>query len=69
MMYNYSKLLGIMKEKGVTQSHLSDKIGISEASLNKKLKNNSQFKPTEMEAILSFLSIPMEQLESIFFTH
>lgn len=68
-MYNYSRLLGLMKEKNITQENLADAIGISDVTLNKKLKNNSQFKQNEMVAILNILGLPITNIVTIFFTH
>ncbi len=68
-MYNYSRLLGLMKEKNITQENLAEAVGISEVTLNKKLKNNSQFKQNEMVAILNILGLPITNIVTIFFTH
>ncbi|MGN1194746.1 MAG: DUF739 family protein [Acutalibacteraceae bacterium] len=68
-MYDYSKLLGIMKEKNITQESLAKSIGISETSLNKKLKNNSQFKQDEMISILNILGVNVNNVANIFFSH
>ena len=68
-MYNYSKLLGLMREKNVTQENLAESVGMSEVTLNKKLNNNSQFKQSEMVAILKALSLPLTDIVTIFFTH
>ena len=68
-MYDYSRLLGLMREKGITQESLAKSIGISDTSLNKKLKNNSQFKQDEMLSILSILNQPISNIGTIFFTH
>ena len=45
--YDYSKLLGRLKEKNLTQDQLAAKIGISPASTNLKLCNKSPFKQDE----------------------
>ncbi len=68
-MYDYSKLLGIMKEQNITQETLAKSIGVSETTLNKKLNNNSQFKQDEMIAILNILGINISCISSIFFNH
>lgn len=67
-MYNYSKLLGLMREKGITQEELAKKIGISSTTLNKRLKNNSQFQQDEMKKILSTLGLTIEDVVPIFYT-
>lgn len=68
-MYNYSRLLGLMREKNITQENLAEYIGISETTLNKKLNNNSQFKQNEMVSILNILGLPVSSVVPIFFTH
>ena len=42
-MYDYSKLLGRLRELGHTQADLADAIGIHFTTLTKKLKNTLQF--------------------------
>ncbi len=66
-MYNYSKLLGVMREKGITQELLAQKVGLNSATLNQKLKNNSQFKQSEIHDILKCLGIPISDVSKYFF--
>lgn len=68
-MYNYSKLLGLMREKGITQEELAKRIGISSTTLNKRLKNNSQFQQDEMKEILSTLGLTIEDVVPIFYAN
>lgn len=65
--YNYSKLLGRMKERGITQEQLAKEIGINEATLNSKLNNRFQFKADEIDAICRVLDIPNEEIGAYFF--
>ncbi len=67
--YNYSKMLGIMREKNITQRELAREIGISEVSLNKKLTNKTQFKQGEMASILGVLGYDVHDVAAIFFNH
>lgn len=67
MRYNYSKLLGRMKERGVTQEQLAKEIGKNEATLNMKLNNKFQFKADEMDAICKALDIPNIEMGEYFF--
>lgn len=67
--YNYSKILGIMREQKMTQRDLAQKIGISEVSLNKKLTNKTQFKQDEMSSILTVLGFSVHDVATIFFSH
>lgn len=66
-MYNYKKLLGRMKECGITQERLAEILEISPASLNKRLKNRAEFKQSEMKEAMHFLDVGMEHLEEYFF--
>lgn len=66
-MYDYSKLLGLMREKQITQNELASRLGISETSLNKKLKGNSQFKQDEIRKILDCFDLSIEEVSSYFF--
>lgn len=66
MEFDYSKLLGAMRENGVTQSDLANRIGISETSLRDKLKNRSEFRTKEMYRVKLLLKLP--NYEDYFFT-
>lgn len=66
-MYNYSKLLGAIREKGFTQDQIARILGISGTSLTAKLKNKSQFKQDEMREILTVLGLPIDAVSSYFF--
>lgn len=65
--YNYSKLLGRMKERGITQEQLAKEIGITEATLNAKLNNKFNFKSDEIDAICRVLDIPNDEIGAYFF--
>lgn len=67
--YDYSLLLGRMKEKGYTQEKLANALGISESSVNFKLNNRRNFRQDEILRISEILSIPSSKLEKYFFTH
>lgn len=66
--YNYSKLLGKMKEMGIRQEDLAKKIGINPASLNRKLHNDTQFKQSEIQKIMSTIGVPLDEVSAYFFT-
>lgn len=63
--YDYSKLLGRMREKGFTQAVLAKSLGINAATLNRKLKNCTDFNQTEMRKIAQILDI--NSIEEYFF--
>ena len=67
MKYNYSKLLGRMRECGITQEQLATEIGMNKATLSTKLNNKFQFKAEEMDAICKVLDIPNEEIGTYFF--
>lgn len=69
MSYDYSKLLGRLREKGFTQSDLAQKIGLSECSLSKKLKGKSEFKQSEMRDIMNLINIELNEVANYFFKH
>ena len=68
-MYDYSKLLGRMKEKGFTQETFSKEVGISECSLNLSLNNKRDFRQTEITRGCNALDIPISEVEAYFFAH
>lgn len=67
MKYNYSKLLGRMKELGYTQAKLAKEIGISKATLNAKLNNWFPFTTDEIIAICKVLKIPTKEITKFFY--
>lgn len=66
--YDYSKLLGRLREKQITQSELANKIGLSDTSLNLSLNNKRPFKQSEISCICECLKIPVESIDAYFFT-
>lgn len=67
MEFNHSKLLGRIRECGLTQEQLAKAIGISAYSLSKKIQNKSKFDSAEMIAIGKELSIPLDEFGKYFF--
>lgn len=67
MRFDYSKLLGKMRECGYTQEKLAQAIGVSKSTLNQKLKNKANFYHPEMQQICELLNIPGTEVHSIFF--
>lgn len=65
--YDYSKLLGKMREKHITQEQLAKSIGIAESTMNIKLKSRGQFSQDEMVSILNILNVPLEYISNYFF--
>ncbi len=67
--YDYSKLLGRIKEKGFTQVTLARVIGVSETTLNFSLNNKRPFKQDEIVKLCTALDITLEDVEVYFFYH
>lgn len=66
-MYNYSRLLGKIRERGITLEQLSADIGINASTLSGKLHNKSEFRQKEMLAICNNLGIDIADIEKYFF--
>ena len=67
MKFNYSKLLGRIRECGFTQADLADAIGISKVTLSAKLNNQYYFTQGEIIAICKVLNIPHKEIPLYFF--
>ena len=67
MKYNYSKLLGRLKEKNLTQAELANAIGKNEGTLNAKLNNKFGFTTKEIDGICEVLEIPNDEIGKYFF--
>lgn len=65
--FDYSKLLGRMKEAGYTQAELANSIGCSETTLNLKLKSVREFKLSEAKKICEVLDIDIFKIAEYFF--
>lgn len=68
MEFDYSKLLGRIREKGMTQKSLSEELGIGLNSLNLKLANKAYFKQQEIRRICEILEIDDGEVGLYFFT-
>ncbi len=65
--YDYSKLLGKLRELNITQSEFAKRLGISETTLNFSLNNKRPFKQSEISRACEILAIPIANIESFFF--
>ena len=65
--YNYSLLLGRMKERGFTQDKMAKEVGISACSMNLSLNNKRNFRQDEILRISALLGITGKDMESYFF--
>lgn len=68
MQFDYSKLLGKIKECGFTQETLARHIGIAESTMCLKLNNKADFKKIEVFLICEALEIKIEEIGVYFFT-
>lgn len=67
--YDYSKLLGRMRERGFTQEKLAKTLGISETSVNLTLNNKRSFRQDEISKTADALGIKPKSIEEYFFAH
>ena len=68
MRFNYSKLLGLLKEKGMTQEDLAVIIGRTTATLNLKINGKASFTIDEMDKICESLGIAKKDIGKYFFS-
>ena len=66
-MFDYSKLLGQIKEKGFTQADFAAKIGVSPPTLSLKLSNKAFFKQDEMKKTSEIIGFDISEMGSYFF--
>lgn len=66
--FDYSKLLGRIREKGFTQRFIASEIGISVSTLSFKLNNKANFTQIEMVKICNLLEIEVNAIGVYFFT-
>ena len=67
--YDYSELRGKIYAKYKNQKRFAIAMGMTEASLSKKLDALSFFTAPEIEKSMKLLGLPMEQIQFYFFTH
>lgn len=68
MKKNYSKLLGRIRELGLTQEQLAKEIGKDKSTLNSKLKGKFEFTAKEIDDICRVLDISNDEIGAYFFT-
>lgn len=68
MTFDYSKLRGLVRERGKTQESLASVAGMKEATFSQKINNNSEFKQSEIIKICEVLKIPHDLIHYYFFT-
>ena len=66
-MWDYSKLKGRMREKGLRQEDVGAAAGMRPATFSLKLNSKGEFRLTEIEAICQTLDISMDEISGYFF--
>lgn len=69
IIYDYGKLLGRLREKGITQNELANRLGVSETTVNLSLGNKRAFKQDEIFKMCEILDIKLKDIEAYFFSH
>ncbi len=67
--YDYSRLLGKIREAGLTQVQLAAQMGLSACSLNLTLKNKREFRQNEIVKVAEILGIHSDEYDGYFFAH
>jgi transcriptional regulator with XRE-family HTH domain len=68
MKYNYSKLLGRIRERGLTQEQLAKAIVKNKSTLSAKLNGQFSFTAKEIDDICKVLDISNDEIGEYFFT-
>lgn len=66
-MTNTKLLERVIAESGYKKAHIASKMGINAYTLSLKIKNEKEFKASEIDAICSLLNIDVEARMNIFF--
>jgi transcriptional regulator with XRE-family HTH domain len=67
MKFNNSKLLGRMKERGITQEQLAKEIEKDKSTVNSKLNGKYAFTAKEIDDICKVLDISNSEIGDYFF--
>ena len=67
MEFDFSKLLGRIREKNESQRSLAAALGMDKSTFNLKINNRYEFTPTEILRICDRLDIPHSQISQYFF--
>lgn len=64
---NIPELRASIARAGVSNRHLSEKLGISEQAFYNKMQGCSEFKGSEIKKMAGILCLSMEEVNTIFF--
>ena len=67
MIFDFSKLKGLMREKGFTQEAVAQEINIAYSTLNLKLNGNTYLGQDEILKLANLLGIQKEEFYDYFF--
>ncbi len=67
MIFDSSKLKGLIKERGLTQESVAKSIEVAYSTFNLKLNGNAFFTQEEIYKISNLLKIPKEKIYQYFF--
>ena len=68
MRFDYSKLLGRLRELGISQEEFAFEIGMSPSTLSLKLNGNGFFKQDAIEKARIVLGLDKSEISVYFFT-
>lgn len=68
MNFDFSKLKGLIRERGLTQEKVAEEIDIAHSTFNLKINGNAFFTQEEIYKISKFLKISREDIVEYFFT-
>ena len=68
MVFDYSKLSGLINQKYTTRVNFATKIGLSENSLSSKMNNKRPWKQAEICKACELLGINQAEIAAYFFT-
>lgn len=68
MTFDYSKLIGRIREKGLTQGKVAQRIGVSDNTFTSRIKSRTYFCSAEIEEICKLLDIGSSEIGAYFFT-
>lgn len=64
----YASLLGKARAKGLTQAQMAKVLGISEQALTLKLHRRTEFKESEIRALMELIDEPIDNVTLYFFS-
>jgi DNA-binding Xre family transcriptional regulator len=59
----------VISNSGFKKSHIAEQMGINAYTLTLKIKNEREFKATEIDALCKILNIDVSSRMKIFFAH